>query len=444
MKALVFERNLPRFAASRLASGIGGSGKGTALSPLRLVDLEPPELPGPGWHRVRPILSGICGSDLATVDGRSSRYFEPLVSFPFVPGHEILGVVEQSHDLEREPSSGQQGGEGDGHSPRRIGVGSRVVVESVIGCVPRAIRPLCPACAEGRIGGCEHVAFGDISPGLQIGYCADTGGGWSTAGLVAHETQLHAVPESMADEDAVMVEPTACAVHAAMCARVVPGDTVAVLGAGTVGLTVVAAVRELAEPGAIFTGAKHAHQRRLAEELGADQAVPPDQLGRVVRRRSRSLALSERASQLTGGADVVLDCVGSAQSLTESLSIVRPRGRVVLVGMPGSVRVDLASLWHREVELTGSYAYGVEELNGTHRNTFELAMEVVAARGIGRLVSSRYSIDRFEEAMEHAGAAGRRSAVKIVFDLGQSRSGRSHEPRRQRHRALAADGGRRP
>jgi threonine dehydrogenase-like Zn-dependent dehydrogenase len=443
MKALVFERNLPRFAASRLASGIGGSGRGTALSPLRLVDVEPPRLPGPGWHRVRPTLSGICGSDLATVDGRSSRYFEPLVSFPFVPGHEILGVVEQSHDLERARPSDPAGEEWEGDPLRKIDVGSRVVVESVIGCVPRAIQPPCPACSEGRVGGCEHVAFGEVSPGLQIGYCADTGGGWSTAGLVAHETQLHMVPESMADEDAVMVEPTACAVHATTCAGVVPGDTVAVLGAGTLGLTVVAAVRELAEPGAIFTGAKHSHQRRLAEEVGADQAVPPDQLGRVVRRRSRSLALSERASQLTGGADVVLDCVGSAQSLTDSLAIVRPRGRVVLVGMPGSVRVDLASLWHREVELTGSYAYGVEELHGTPRNTFDLAMEVVRARRLGRLVSARYSIDRFEEAMAHAGAAGRRGAVKIVFDLGQPRrgprQGRSHEPHRE---ALATGGGR--
>ena len=90
MKALVFERNLPRFAASRVASLLG-SGRGAGIGPLQLLDAEPPELPGDDWFHLRPLLSGICGSDLATLDGRSSRYFEDMVSFPFVPGHEVVG-----------------------------------------------------------------------------------------------------------------------------------------------------------------------------------------------------------------------------------------------------------------------------------------------------------------------------------------------------------------
>ena len=94
MKALLFERNVPRFAAARVAAMVAGSGRGAAVGPLRLTDIDPPELPGPGWHRIRPTLAGICGSDLATLDGKSSRYFEDLVSFPFVPGHEVVGIVE--------------------------------------------------------------------------------------------------------------------------------------------------------------------------------------------------------------------------------------------------------------------------------------------------------------------------------------------------------------
>ncbi|MDQ1375388.1 MAG: hypothetical protein QOJ09_2726, partial [Actinomycetota bacterium] len=75
MKALVFERSLPRFAAARVAGELR-AGAGTRVGPLRLTELDPPDLPGPGWQRVRPRLAGICGSDLATVDGKSSRYFE--------------------------------------------------------------------------------------------------------------------------------------------------------------------------------------------------------------------------------------------------------------------------------------------------------------------------------------------------------------------------------
>jgi len=397
VKALVFERNLPRFAASRVAAMVAGSGRGAPVGPLRLTDVDPPVLPGPDWYRVRPVLAGICGSDLATVDGKSSRYFEELVSFPFVPGHEVVGVVEEG-----------------GGGPDAPAAGTRVVVEPVIGCIPRGITPPCDACAEGRTGGCERVAYGHLSPGLQIGYCADTGGGWSTAGLVAHRSQLYEVPDDLSDDDAVMIEPTACAVHAALDAEVDPGDVVAVLGAGTLGLATIAALATLTTPATLVAGAKHPQQRRLAASLGADEVVTPSQLPRAVRRRSRSLA---NAGQLTGGADVVVDCVGSADSLRECLAMVRPRGRIVLVGMPGQVHVDLAPLWHREVALTGAYAYGAETVDGTVRRTFEIAMDVVREHKLGRLVSARYPIERYEEALAHAGAAGRRGAVKIVFDL---------------------------
>lgn len=412
MKSLVFERNLPRFAASRLASSFG-SGRGAAIGPLRLVDTEPPELPGPEWARVTPRLSSICGSDLATLDGRSSRYFEHIVSFPFVPGHEVVGELD---------------------------AGGRVVLEPVLGCVARGIDPPCPACRRGMLGDCQRIAFGHLAPGLQTGYCAETGGGWSHAGMVAHPSQLHAVPDAFSDEDAVVVEPVACAAHAVCDAALEGTETVAVLGAGTLGLAVVAAMSALstsgriASPGALLVGARYSHQRRLAGELGASSALSPDQLARAVRRRSGSLSMTEprpghATGPLTGGADVVFDCVGSAASIAQSLEMVRPRGRVVLVGMPGRVHVDLAPLWQREVRLVGAYAYGTESVSSGERvRTFDLAFEVVAAHGLGRLVSAVYPIDRFEEALQHAGAAGRRGAVKVAFDLrrgNERRAGRS-------------------
>jgi threonine dehydrogenase-like Zn-dependent dehydrogenase len=145
--------------------------------------------------------------------------------------------------------------------------------------------------------------------------------------------------------------------------------------------------------------------------------VSPDQLARAVRRRSGSLVL---AGRLTDGADVVFDCVGTSESLTQCLGMVRPRGRVVLVGMPGRVSVDLAPLWHRELTLVGAYAYGSEEAlpePPAPRRSFALAIDVVASAGLGMLVSARYPLERYEEAIAHAGAAGRRGAVKVVFDL---------------------------
>jgi threonine dehydrogenase-like Zn-dependent dehydrogenase len=115
----------------------------------------------------------------------------------------------------------------------------------------------------------------------------------------------------------------------------------------------------------------------------------------------------------------VFDCVGSAESIAQSLAMVRPRGTVALVGMPGKVHVDLAPLWHREVRLAGAYAYGTERdaEQQVTTPTFALALELAAAKRTGQLFSATYPLTRFEDAVAHAGAAGRRGSVKIAFDV---------------------------
>jgi threonine dehydrogenase-like Zn-dependent dehydrogenase len=375
MKALLFERKLARYAAAA-ASGRVAPGSGAAVGPLRLADVEPIELPGPDWVRVRPRLSGICGSDLSTIDGRSSRYWEPLTSFPFVPGHEIVGDT-------------------DG--------GGRVVVVPILTCVVRGVTPMCPQCEAGAPNRCERTAYGHLEHGIQTGFCESTGGGWSTA-LAAHPSQLVPVPDDLTDEQAVLVEPAACAVHAA---RAVPeGAEVAVIGAGSVGLLTTAAIRHLRSPSTLLVTAKHPAQQALARRLGADKAVPPGELGRAIRLATGSWMVEDR---LTGGFTEVVDCVGSADSLHQALSVVAPGGTVHVVGMPGHTSVDLTGLWYRELSLKGCYAYQPDD--------FLTAIELVREADLGRLVSALYPLSRYKEALTHAAQAGARGAVKIAFDL---------------------------
>ena len=382
MKALQIERSLPRFAAARVTSH---------PTPVRLAEVAEPELPTPEWQILRPRLAGICGSDLATVTGRSSRWFEPIVSFPFVPGHE---VVADTRD------------------------GARVVIEPVLHCRIRGVEPLCPACAAGRTNHCERLIAGHLSPGLQTGYCRDTGGGWSLA-VAAHPDQLHPVPAGWSDEAAVMVEPTACAVHAALVPPPSEQATAVVIGAGTIGLATIAAVTALRHDIAtLIAVAKHPDQRRLAKSLGATFVVEPGELRRAVRRATGSWILEQ--GQLTGGAPIVWDCVGSSDSIAEALAVAAPGGTVVLAGMPGHVGVDLTSLWQREIRLVGAYAYGPEPAGGG-RHSFDLAMAVVEQAGLERLVSAAYPLERFADAIDHASHAGGRGATKIVFDLRNER-----------------------
>jgi threonine dehydrogenase-like Zn-dependent dehydrogenase len=380
VRALVFSRKPARYAAAMVAGSLR-PGRGARYGPLSLRDVDPPELPGPGWLRLRPRLSGICGSDLATIDGRSSRYFEPIVSFPFTPGHEVVGDLED---------------------------GRRVVVIPVLHCAARSVNPPCDMCRAGRINLCERVAFGDLEPGLQCGFCESTGGGWSQE-MVVHPSQVVAVPDDLTDEQAVLVEPVACAVHAARQA----GDgQVAVVGAGALGLFTIAALRALTAPSTLVATAKHPEQRRWAKELGADVVCAPGELERAVRSATSSFVLDN--GQLTCGIGAVVDCVGSEQSLAQAIRVIAPGGTVHMVGMPGVTTLDLTPVWQREVALRGVYAYD-EHDDRTH--DFATAVELIRELDLGRLVSATYPLARYEDAVDHAAHAGARGAVKVAFDL---------------------------
>lgn len=385
MQALVFERKIARYAAAAVASrvvpGIGGE-----VGPLQLRDIDPPKLPGPDWLTISPRLTGICGSDLATVEGRSSRYFEPLVSFPFVPGHEVVGIDQ------------------DGH---------RLALEPVLGPAARNEPLPFPGAAPGDGNDYGYLLGGAIKDGIQIGFCSSTGGGWGEA-LVAHQSQLHAVPQHFSDEAAVMLEPAAGGVHAALMAQVEPGASVAVLGAGTMGLCSVAALRALTAAETVIVTAKYPHQQDLAAELGADIVVDPGEVRRAVRRFCGCRMLGD---YLSSGVDITIDAVGSPASVADAIAITRPRGRVVLLGMPEAARVDLTGLWHRETELVGAYTYGTETFSdGRTATSFELAFDLVESAKLERLVSARYPLDRYREAITHAAEAGSRGAVKVVFE----------------------------
>jgi threonine dehydrogenase-like Zn-dependent dehydrogenase len=388
--ALEFSRSVPRYVASRVA-GRAAPGLIPRVASLRLGHYDDPDTPGEGWVRVTPRLSGICGSDLSMLAGESSFYFSPIVSMPFVPGHEVVGTRDDTSE--------------------------RVVIEPVLGCAVRGVDPPCDACARGETGQCVRTAHGVIAPGLQTGFCEDTGGGWGSA-LVAHESQLHTVADDLSDAAAVLMEPLACAVHAVLRAGVDPGASVLVSGAGTMGLLTIAAVKALTEAGRIIAVAKHPRQRSEAARLGADDIVPPDGALRAVRVTTGALLHTpERGNAwLAGGADVSFECSGSPGALDVCMRATRGRGRVVLVGLPGPARVDLAPVWHRELEIVGAYTYGVEQ-NG--RRTFDIAFDVARDVDLAPLVTAAYPLTRYAEAIDHAMDAGKLGAIKVVFEVGK-------------------------
>jgi threonine dehydrogenase-like Zn-dependent dehydrogenase len=384
-------RSVARLGLARIASAIGTSAA-VRVAPLEYHTVDPPELPGEGWHRVRTRLSGICGSDLSMIEGHASTYFDDVVSFPFVPGHEIVGELDD---------------------------GSRVAIEPVLGHAARGFAPPFAGAAPGDGDDYGHLTAGGLEPGIQTGFCTSTGGGWAPE-FVAHESQLHRLGD-VPDERAVLVEPLAGGIHAALLAargesvNTADEPIIAVLGAGTMGLAAIAGLVRYVPEATVVVGARYPHQQREARRLGAHDVVPASELTRAVRRHDRCRMIGEA---LSGGAHAVIDAVGSADSIAVALRCTRPRGRTVLMGMPAEVTVDLTGLWHRETELVGAYTYGTERLpDGTTAKTFDLAAATADAIEVERWLSATYRLPDHADAIAHAAAAGRRGAIKVAFDL---------------------------
>ena len=399
MRSLVYRKSIPRYLLMRAAAHRIKNLETGRYAPLALRDVPEPKLPTPEWVRVKPLLSGICGSDLGTLSSENSPYFSPITSPPFTMGHEVVGTVTEAN-------SGFQTGE-------------RVVVEPALGCAVRAIEPPCEFCAAGRHALCQNVAEGAISPGIQTGFCHDTGGGWSQRSLVAHPSQLHRVPDALPDEAAVAIEPLACAVHAALGNAPGDGETTLVIGAGSVGLFTVAALRQLTPAGRIICIAKHARQRAEALRLGADEVVHPKDFYTVLPAMLGTRTYKPELGKpvVMGGANRVFECVGASGTMEDAVRLTKPGGAVSLVGMPGArSSLDLTALWYKEVVLRGTYAYGVEEYEGEKTTSFDLALRIAPKVGLETLVGPLYRLEEYREAIGAARSAGRSGHVKVAFD----------------------------
>ena len=405
MEAIQYTKSIPRYLAMRHLGKRWQSLYTSPFSCTRLVDIPEPQLPTPEWVKVRTRLSGICGSDLAIITAKGSPYFSPFTSTPFVLGHEIVGEVAET-----------------GATVEGFRVGRRVVIEPALSCSVRGISPPCHQCRNQRFANCENITKGDISAGVQTGYCRDTGGGWSQY-VLAHQSQLHLVPDDISDEAAVLLEPFACALHGVLKFSPNRTATICVIGGGTIGLLTVAALRGLGHRNRILVFAKYPHQQQLALELGADDVLSPNS-GRYAAFCELTGATSHQPELgqqvLIGGVDVTFDCIGSSVTIDDALRFTRAGGEVILVGMPGIPKnVDWTSIWYKQLNVKGAYTYGLETHNGEQIHTFTLGMRLLQKMGPGLrpLVSKPFPLRNYKRAIQTAMNTGKTATVKTAFDL---------------------------
>lgn len=412
--AVEFRVTIPRYLVARTLGRITEAATFGSLGGLRLTEREPPPLPGPDWARLRVLSAGICGTDLANLSFSASPALEPFGSFPAVPGHEILAEVEEA-----------------GTGVHEFEAGRRVVVDPLVSCRVRghAAAGSCPSCAAGRPATCEmageegatQVGGQALRRGLTIGYHADLPGGWGRW-VLAHRSQLHPVPDGLDDRTAVLVEPLSVAMHAVLNAPPEEGRDVFVLGSGPIALGTIWALRATGFRGTIVSQAKRAHEARLARALGADEVVAPG-----LEARQALVDTGARAYQpITGpevfsggGFPLVFDCVGSAESLDQSLRFAAPRGRLVVLGCAGRIRaLDLTFLWARELEVRGFVGYGRERWLGEELHTFAITQRLLMESGapVRDMVTHAFPLREYRTALSAAATRSRSGAIKVVME----------------------------
>ena len=280
---------------------------------VSITEADMPE-PGAGEVLVRMAMAGVCGSDVHALQGK-----HPFITLPYPPGHEVSGMVEAV---------------GAGVS---LPVGTRVTMEPFLPCWA------CKQCRAGRQNICENLRF--------FG-CAHDQGGMADY-FTVDQRRLHVIPEELDWLRAAFIEPLGTPVHAARLVGGLAGKTVAILGAGTIGLLILQVARAQKAARIVMT-ARSQRSRERAAAFGPDAVVDA----------SKANAPFLVRTELGESADVVFDCVAEQSTMDQALAMAEKGGTVVVVGVPPApVTIPLPMIQDSQLRIQGSATYLPEDFS---------------------------------------------------------------------------------
>ncbi len=319
---------------------------------------------GPDDVLVEVETAGICGSEIHIYHNEVTYKLNP----PLILGHEFAGVIVEK-----------------GAAVRGFDLGDRVTVETHAYVCGR-----CRFCRAGDYHVCpERRSFGFTMNGAFTRY------------VCARQEILHHVPANVPLAEAALTEPLCVAYNALVeKTRIRPGDVVAILGPGPIGLFCVQVARLLGAGTIVVSGTGQDRSRLgLARELGADVVVNAEEADPV----ERVLDLSQGV-----GADVVIDAAGPSITLRQSLAMVRRNGQITKIGWgPEPVGFSLDPIIEKVITLQGSFSHTWQ--------TWERCLALMSQGKLrtAPLISHRWPISRWQEAFA---AIEDKTAVKILLD----------------------------
>lgn len=317
------------------------------IAPLTFRQIDMPiKDPGPGEVQVRIEAVGVCGSDLhsyseGAVGGNPNVY-------PMLLGHEPSGTIVKT-----------------GAGVTGLAAGDRGALEPALYCYH------CEFCLSGHHNVCANIRF--LSNPTHPGFFREF--------VNLPVVNFCPIGAGMSFGEAALAEPLAIAIHSLRLASIRPGETVAVIGAGPIGLLTIAALRAT-HPGQVWAVEPVAHRRELARGIGADVALEPDEALEEILR-----ATGQR------GVDCAIDCAAGENTSNQAIQLARNAGRVAITGIHSSPMVSLEGSSMRRKELT------ILNVRRSNHETHE-ALELLKAHPewFAPMLTHTRQLDRIEEA----------------------------------------------
>ena len=401
MKAIYVDKHIPNMLMTKAIATIWPGFVWTPLSASRVKEFPDPPLPGPRWLRLKNDRCGICSTDLSLLFVQADPALAPA-ALPGVSrfwlGHEAVSVVTEA-----------------GPGVTHFRAGDRVIMDTHFygaNCHILGINPPCCYCTDGQ----PIFCLNNSEPGPR-----GVGGGFGDS-YIAHETAVYQVPDWLSADQAMMAEPTAIAVHGVLRNPPQPGDKVLVLGAGVIALLYVAVLRALCPEVEITVIARYPHQQEMAEFLGAKNILTDrtsyQEIAQITGGQFFSAPLNKGI--VTGGFDIVYDCVGTPQTTTDALRWTRANGTVVMVGlhMKPMKNIDLSLVWYHQVNLIGAYVHGMDTWNGQQKHSYEWVLNLFQEDKlpVEGLITHRFPYKDYKEAIRVAMSKGEEKAIKVMFE----------------------------
>jgi threonine dehydrogenase-like Zn-dependent dehydrogenase len=396
LKALVFRHSLAREAAATIGGRIDQRAFVSRLAPVRLEEVPEQQLPARDWVRVQTTFSGLCGSDVKQIllNGARDNPLTALVSFPHVLGHEVVG--------------------------QRTDNGQRVVLNPWLSCEPRGIDPPCEACKAGRYPWCRNFRGGHLPVSMHLGNCAAAAGAHAER-FAAHPAQLFPIPDEVSDEAAVLADPVSVSLRSILLAPPTDDRPVLVYGSGTLAFAAIALLRLLYPAAQVWAAARPGARAELAARLGAQAVLSsvPDELVAQVASRVGTTPLEpwSKRDWLQDGPAVVYDTIGSTETVETSLRLLATGGSLVISGVEPPRRFEWTPLYFKEIRVVGSNGFGIEDVGGVSKHAMLHYFDFIrAGLDLTPVITHRFPLDRWDEAVLAVKNSRRTGAVKVLLD----------------------------